>query len=50
MPIRYTRDLIMTVKEMFLERHWGVVEIASKLSIDPSDVSSMIEIVKQMVS
>lgn len=50
MPIRYTRDLLLTVKEMWLERHWNSIEIASKLGLDPSDVSNMIEILKQMLS
>lgn len=41
--------IILQVREL-LERHLNVLEIASRLNLDPYDVQTAIEIIKQVVS
>lgn len=40
--------IILQVREL-LDRHLNMLEIASRLGLDPADVQMAIEIIKQMV-
>ena len=42
--IKVTKDLILAVKEMF-ERTHSIVEIASRMNIDESDVQMILNII-----
>jgi len=46
----YSRDLIVSVKEMVVERGWSIMEVAQKLRIDPDDVQAIMEVVRQVLS
>jgi len=46
----YSRDLILSVKEMVFERGWSVLDAAHRLGVDPADVQAMIELVKNILS
>lgn len=46
----YSRDLILSVKEMVLERGWSVMEAAQKLRLDPDDVQAIMELLKQILT
>ena len=45
--ITHTKLLILQVKEM-MDRNLNVVEIASRLHIDPEDVKLLIEVVNNL--
>lgn len=47
--MKYTKDAIMQVREL-LERHCDVFEIAHRLNFDVSDVQTIIEVIKQVVT
>ena len=47
--MKYSRDFILQVREL-MERHLDVLEIAHRLHIDPSDITAIVEIIKQIVS
>jgi hypothetical protein len=44
-----TRDIINQVREM-LERHFDVVEIASKLNLDLDTVKLAADIIKELIT
>jgi len=46
----YSRDLILSVKEMVVERGWSVVDAAHRLGLDIDDVNNIMEMVKQILS
>ena len=46
----YSRDLILSVKEMVVERGWTVVDAASRLGLDVDDVNNIMDMVKQILS
>jgi hypothetical protein len=46
----YSRELIVSVKEMVIERGWSVYEVAHKLRIDIDDVNRIMEAVRQVLS
>ena len=46
----YSRELVLSVKEMVIERGWSVYEVAHKLRIDIDDVNKIMELVKQVLS
>lgn len=45
----YKKDLILQVREM-LERHCDVVEIASRIKVDPAVVVAIIDMIKGVVT
>ena len=47
--MKYSKDMIMQVREL-LERHCDVLEIAHRLHFDVSDVQTILEIIKQVVT
>ena len=47
--IKYSRDLILAVREM-LERHWSIYEIAARMNLDPDDVQTIVEIIKNVAT
>jgi hypothetical protein len=47
--MKYSKDMIMQVREL-MERHCDVVAIAHRLNFDVSDVQTIIEIIKQVVT
>ena len=48
--MKYPRELIVSVKEMFVERHWHLVDIASRLGIDPQDVQAIIDLINNVAT
>jgi plasmid maintenance system antidote protein VapI len=49
MPLPWTRDTIMSVREM-LERHWDVSEMAAKLHLDPYTVQSIVDFLNNVLT
>lgn len=47
--MKYSRDLILQVREL-MERHLDVLEIAHRLHIDPSDITAIAELVRNILS
>lgn len=45
----YGRDVILQVREL-LERHLDALEIAHRLHIDPSDITAIMEIIRNILS
>ena len=45
--MKITKDIILEVRGM-LERKWDVLEIASKMNIDPDDIRMIIDIVNNL--
>ena len=43
--MKYSRDLILTVKEMFVERNWQLIDIAHRCGIDIDDVRAIVDII-----
>jgi len=46
----YSRDLIVSVKEMVVERGWSVVDAANRLGLDIDDVNAIMDMIKQILS
>lgn len=47
--IRLTRDVIAAVREL-MERHLDVIEISTKLKIDPSQVQAAIDLINNLLT
>lgn len=47
--MKYSRDLILQVREL-MERHLDVLEIAHRLHIDPSDITAIAEVIRNILS
>lgn len=43
--MKYSRELIIQVKEMFLERNWQLIDIAHRCGLDIEDVRAIVDII-----